>query len=411
MTQERIEAYEKIRKALAEAHLLLIPDCNIPFRFYIDACGDGLGAALHQVKIIDDKPTEGPVCYISRQIRPTEVRYGSSQMECLCLVWALEKLHYYLDSSIFEVITDCNSVKSLLNMKTPNRHMLRWQIAIQEYRGNRNIFHQAGNIHKKADELSRLALANTLDNPAYVPLEAEPQIPIEGTNITDIGSELFEEVRESYKQDKNFHILTSLFDKYCKDTSLFKALDQVWKSSYSERRFHLFDGIIYHRTKHSCVMTLCSRVLINNILHECHDSIYSGNLSEDRTLEKVKNCSWWPSWGKETIEYFHSCDRCQNANRSTGKKFGLMINIQEPKSPWEVVHMDWVTALPPSGDKSYNACLVIVDRYSKTPILLPCHKDDTAMDTALLLWSRVISHTGLFSNSISDSDPKFTSAL
>ncbi|MBW0485492.1 hypothetical protein O181_025207 [Austropuccinia psidii MF-1] len=34
----------------------------------------------------------------------------------------------------------------------------------------------------------------------------------------------------------------------------------------------------------------------------------------------------------------------------------------------EVVHMDWVTALPPSGDKSYNACLVIVDRYSKTPI-------------------------------------------
>ncbi|MBW0557513.1 hypothetical protein O181_097228, partial [Austropuccinia psidii MF-1] len=88
-----------------------------------------------------------------------------------------------------------------------------------------------------------------------------------------------------------------------------------------------------------------------------------------------------------------------------------MIHIQEPKSPWEVVHMDWVTALPPSGDKRYNACLVIVDRYSKTPIFLPCHKDDTAMDTALLLWSRVISHTGLFKNIISDRDPKFTYAL
>ncbi|MBW0526008.1 hypothetical protein O181_065723 [Austropuccinia psidii MF-1] len=49
--------------------------------------------------------------------------------------------------------------------------------------------------------------------------------------------------------------------------------------------------------------------------------------------------------------------------------------------------MNWVTALPPSGDKSYDACLVIVDRYSKTPILLPCHRDDTAMDTALLLWT------------------------
>ncbi|MBW0558615.1 hypothetical protein O181_098330 [Austropuccinia psidii MF-1] len=46
-----------------------------------------------------------------------------------------------------------------------------------------------------------------------------------------------------------------------------------------------------------------------------------------------------------------------------------------------------------------------------TPILLPCHKDDTAMDTALLLWSRVISHTGLVKNIISDGDPKCTSAL
>ncbi|MBW0496118.1 hypothetical protein O181_035833 [Austropuccinia psidii MF-1] len=47
--------------------------------------------------------------------------------------------------------------------------------------------------------------------------------------------------------------------------------------------------------------------------------------------------------------------------------------------------MDWVTALLPSGDRSYNACLIILDRYSKTLPVLPCHKDDTAMDTALLL--------------------------
>ncbi|MBW0593972.1 hypothetical protein O181_133687 [Austropuccinia psidii MF-1] len=88
-----------------------------------------------------------------------------------------------------------------------------------------------------------------------------------------------------------------------------------------------------------------------------------------------------------------------------------MIQIQEPKSPWEIVHMDWVTALPPGGDGSYNACLVLVDRYRKTPMFLSCHKDDTAMDTAIMIWNKVISHTGLFQNIISDRDPKFTSAL
>ncbi|MBW0563492.1 hypothetical protein O181_103207 [Austropuccinia psidii MF-1] len=40
MTQERIKAYEKIKKALTESPLLLIPDWNIPFKLYIDACGD-----------------------------------------------------------------------------------------------------------------------------------------------------------------------------------------------------------------------------------------------------------------------------------------------------------------------------------------------------------------------------------
>ncbi|MBW0555112.1 hypothetical protein O181_094827 [Austropuccinia psidii MF-1] len=213
MTQERIEAYEKIRKALTEAPLLLMPDWNIPFKLYIDACGDGLGAALHQFQIIDYKPTDGPVCYISRQIKPTEAIYGAIQMEFLCLVWALEKFHYYLNGRVFEVITDCHAMKSLLNMKTPNRNMLRWQMTIQEYRGNMTIVHKAGNIHKNADGLSRWTLANTPDNPAYVPLEAEPQIPIEENNITDIGTEFFEEVAESYNKDKKCHIFTSVLDK------------------------------------------------------------------------------------------------------------------------------------------------------------------------------------------------------
>ncbi|MBW0579370.1 hypothetical protein O181_119085 [Austropuccinia psidii MF-1] len=89
----------------------------------------------------------------------------------------------------------------------------------------------------------------------------------------------------------------------------------------------------------------------------------------------------------------------------------MMVQIQEPKSPWEIVHMDWVTALPPGGDRSCNACLVLADRNRKTPMFLPCHKDDTAMDTAIMIWNKDISHTGLFQNIISDRDPKFTSAL
>ncbi|MBW0473233.1 hypothetical protein O181_012948 [Austropuccinia psidii MF-1] len=158
-------------------------------------------------------------------------------------------------------------------------------------------------------------------------------------------------------------------------------------------------------------MKLCSRFLINTVFCECHYSIYSQHLLEERKIERVNNCAWWPNWRKEAIEYFHTFHRYQKATGSTGKEFGLMINIQGPKSPWEEEHMDWVTALPQSVSKSYGSCLFKADRYSNTQIFLPHHEEETSMDKALLLWNRVISHTGLLRSIISDRDPKLTSAL
>ncbi|MBW0581603.1 hypothetical protein O181_121318, partial [Austropuccinia psidii MF-1] len=128
--------------------ILLMPDFELPHRLYIDELGDELGSALHQFQIINDKPWEGPIFFISIKIKPTQARYGESQMICLCLVWALEKLNYVLEGCAFEAITDFTSFKSLLNMKTPTRHLLTLQIALEEHMGNVTIVHNYGNIHE-----------------------------------------------------------------------------------------------------------------------------------------------------------------------------------------------------------------------------------------------------------------------
>ncbi|MBW0524801.1 hypothetical protein O181_064516 [Austropuccinia psidii MF-1] len=52
MTEERIRAYDKIKKALTEAPLLLMPDYNIPFELYIDAFEDGLGQPYVRSKLL-----------------------------------------------------------------------------------------------------------------------------------------------------------------------------------------------------------------------------------------------------------------------------------------------------------------------------------------------------------------------
>ncbi|MBW0574746.1 hypothetical protein O181_114461 [Austropuccinia psidii MF-1] len=43
-------------------------------------------------------------------------------------------------------------------------------------------------------------------------------------------------------------------------------------------------------------------------------------------------------------------------------------------------------------------------------MFLPSHKDDTAMEISIMIWNRVISHTGLFQYIISDRDGKLISA-
>ncbi|MBW0499803.1 hypothetical protein O181_039518 [Austropuccinia psidii MF-1] len=135
-----MQSFLGIKHELTNAPVLILPDFELPFKLEIDAeFSQGLGAALHQRQLVDGEPREGVICYIPRQLKDSEARYGATLTECLCLVCALEKLYHYLEHAVFEVYTDFTALKSLLNMNTANRHMLRSQIAIQEYRGNMTI--------------------------------------------------------------------------------------------------------------------------------------------------------------------------------------------------------------------------------------------------------------------------------
>lgn len=73
--------------------------------------------------------------------------------------------------------------------------------------------------------------------------------------------------------------------------------------------------------------------------------------------------------------------------------------------------MDFVNGLPPAGTENFNFCLVIVDRFSKSTRFLPCDKEYTSMDIALLFFKRKISDFGLPKGIISDQYPKFASTF
>ncbi|MBW0483021.1 hypothetical protein O181_022736 [Austropuccinia psidii MF-1] len=132
-------------------------------------------------------------------------------------------------------------------------------------------------------------------------------------------------------------------------------------------------------------------------------------MSEHRTKERVGSTASWPKWEQKLSEYINTFERCKKENRKNGKKYGLLQHIEEPKQSWETINMDWVTGLVPGGKENFNACLVIFDSFRKSSTFLPCHKEDTTIDTPLLFWNKMISTCGVPKIIINDWDPKFTS--
>ncbi|MBW0496663.1 hypothetical protein O181_036378 [Austropuccinia psidii MF-1] len=136
-----------------------------------------------------------------------------------------------------------------------------------------------------------------------------------------------------------------------------------------------------------------------------------GHMSEDRTKERAESTDWWPRWGQELSAYINNFETFQKANSKHGKKYGLFQQMEEPKHPWETIKMDWVTRPVPGGKENFNDFLKIVDSFSKSVRCLPCHKEETAMDTSLSFWNNIISTCEVPKIIINDRDPKFTSEL
>ncbi|MBW0463249.1 hypothetical protein O181_002964 [Austropuccinia psidii MF-1] len=216
---------------------------------------------------------------------------------------------------------------------------------------------------------------------------------------------------KTYAQHKQCGILLQLLQQKYRIPELESQLEKPWLRDYKDNNFFLIDGLLYHREKQRSALTVLDRDHISLILQECHDCPCMGHMSGDTTKERVEGIAWWPKWEQEFSEYMNTCERFQKANIKHGKKYGLLQHIEEPKHPWETINIDWVTGLVPGGKENFNAFLILVDRFSMSVRFLPCHKEDTAMDTAFLFWNNIISTCGIPKIMISDRDPKLTSGF
>jgi hypothetical protein len=103
--------------------------------------------------------------------------------------------------------------------------------------------------------------------------------------------------------------------------------------------------------------------------------------------------------------YVKGCVMC-SVSKPSNRKLGLYTPLPIPSRPWESVSMDFVGGLPLSR-KSHDYLYVVVDRFSKMCILMPCKKQITAEQTAYLFFQHVWVHFGLPTSIVSDRDSRF----
>ena len=138
-----------------------------------------------------------------------------------------------------------------------------------------------------------------------------------------------------------------------------------------------------------------------------HSSPVAGHPGVKGSVDAICRYYFWPNIKDDIAERVKNCDTCQRVKPSTTKPSGQLKPNQIPSYPWEIISMDLITGLPESA--GMDSILVVVDRFSKMVVLIPCNSTLDSLGTARLLHSHVWSIFGIPRIVISDRGPQFAS--
>lgn len=106
-------------------------------------------------------------------------------------------------------------------------------------------------------------------------------------------------------------------------------------------------------------------------------------------------------------EYVRSCLICQKDKVVTKSPGGLLQPLPLPVRPWASMSMDFIIGLLEVD--GYSSIMVMVDRFSKYAIFVPCKAPSRAEDIADYFFRNVVKYWGVPLSIISDRDAHFTS--
>lgn len=340
-------AFNNIKKKLANARNLRHYDPQLPVILTCDASDVGLGAVLSNR---DLNGVVKPIAYASKKLNETEQRYSTLDKEAMAVIFGITKFYNYIYGRHFELETDNAALMRIFGPtksipKMAAKRLQHYAIFMSAF--NYKVRH-IKSTDNPADYLSRTA-TNTETNKMYInSLCIDKEFSYECyVNDSEISTLYWKKVQQETIKDLN---LTKLIRYLSDGWPNKKNIPKDFLPFFNRKEELSIDrGCVFWGYRIIIPSTLQQLVL--NELHKSHFGII-------RMKEIARSYFWWPNLNKEIENITKNCIVCLQNSKSPSK---IQKPWPVPPSPWYRIHADF---LGPFYNKMY---LIVVDSYSKWP--------------------------------------------
>ena len=351
-------AFEKLKKTLTMAPILVPPDYSKPFIIRTDASRDGLGGVLLQVK---ENSIEVPIYFESRTLSSSESNYSVTDLEGKAIFHCVKKFKPYFSGSSFPTIvyTDHKPLVSIFANREPsnNRH-LKWVTELSIL--NVKVPFQEGKRNVIADALSRLPT---------------------------------KEINE------NKEILNALVNNNVSSNNNNDSINKFINEFINKRIINI-DGIEYYKQGENIRKIIKNKTKQFELIKDAHQIGHEGIY---KTYNRLKRDYYWKSMKNDVHNFIKSCHRCQIYRPQSLNKNVESI-ATPPGYPFSRVGLDIIGPLPPTRNNN-KYIIVLVDYLTKWVEAEPL-KTVEAEDVIKFLKS-VFSRHGIPEILITDNSPQF----
>lgn len=154
-TDSHLRSFNQLKDSLRYNIKLHIPDWNLPFFIATDASNHSAGAILYQ----QTTEVKKIIKMESKSLNDAQQRYSNPKKELLAVVYAFTKFYNYIVGRKFTLLTDHQSLITMLKKRTESNIINNWLWLIQQH--DFEVVHLPGISNIIPDKLSRIQWQNT----------------------------------------------------------------------------------------------------------------------------------------------------------------------------------------------------------------------------------------------------------